>query len=77
MARKPLPKDYITRELTLLQKTDAAVLLRDRDTWRKGWLPKSQAIRAERMDPQPVPMAGWGDYKVTAQRYVFERAGLL
>ena len=75
MNRRPQGQDYEGRELTLLTTTEKAVLMRNEDTGRKGWIPKCDIIRFDKLDRTPVVQEG--TYNVVAYRYIFQREGLL
>jgi len=67
------PSDYESHTFTVLQKTEDSVLVRNERTGKRGWMSKKDTIRARKISSAPL----FGTYEVTAQRWVFQRAGLL
>jgi len=76
MSRRPLDRDYESMELTILQKTDKAVLVQEHSMKPKGWVAKADILKAQHL-ASDKPEHCYGRYKITAQRYVFKRAGLI
>lgn len=61
--------EYTTRRLTVMMKSEKSRLLRNETTRKSGWVALADIIEAKRI--------GIDVYEVTAQRWVFERVGIL
>lgn len=61
--------EYTTRRLTVMMKSEKSRLLRNETTRKSGWVALADIIEAKRI--------GIDGYEVTAQRWVFERVGIL
>ena len=75
MVKRKQPRDYISREVVVIQATDKAILVQADPMGPKAWIAKLCIIKFELIE-KSKPEHCNGLYKITAQRYVFTRAGL-
>ena len=64
--------EYMTLEVVLLNRLGTSHLVRA-GTHKKGWLRDGDTIEIQKIKNDPH----FGTFKVTAQRWAFERAGLI